>query len=67
MGLSFLYFSQFGYFLLDSPETESLVTASEEENDPIIGKGLRHSYQCRIPQPQFAVHLWNCTIIVIQT
>ncbi len=53
-------------FFFDSPETGSLVTAGEEENNPIIDTGKRHTcHQCKIPQPHFALHIWSCTIIVI--
>jgi hypothetical protein len=42
---SFLHFSQFDYSLLDSPEIGSLVTAGEEENNPTIGTGLKHTFR----------------------
>jgi hypothetical protein len=64
----FIFISMILFLSLDSPETVSLVTAGEEENNPIIDTGIRHTYhQCKIPQPHFAVHLQNCIIIVILT
>jgi hypothetical protein len=45
---------------MNSPERGSLVTAGEEENNPIIVAGIRHSYyQCKMTQ--------NFTNIIILT
>ncbi len=54
--------------MLISTEIGSLVTAGKEENNPIIGAGIWNiRYKCKIPQPQLAVDLRNCTNIEILT
>ncbi len=45
-----------------------VVTAGEEENNTTIGANIGHIYyQCKIPWSQFAIHLQNCTNLIIPT
>jgi hypothetical protein len=53
-----IIFSRFCFYLM---------AFVEEENNPIIDTGIRHTSPVQITTPQFVVDLRNCTKMVIPT